>query len=128
MKLKGTHLLKYLPLLLAIGLGAGFVNGLLGAGGGIIVVIGLRLLFGKKVADGRSFYATAIAVMLPLSAVSAWQYIRVGHLTVAALGPLLLPALLGGVLGALLLRLLKPKLLGQIFAAVVLISGIVLVV
>jgi len=50
--------------LLGIGLLAGFLNGLLGAGGGITVVIGLRALFRKTPVNGHSFYATAIAITI----------------------------------------------------------------
>ena len=117
----------YLPVA-ALGLAAGFLNGLLGAGGGIVLVFGLRRLFSKKVRDGRSFYASAIAVMLPLSLLSAWQYRKAGHLPSLSLGTLLFPAILGGACGALLLRRLKPHALSRIFAAVVLCSGILLVI
>lgn len=120
--------LKTVLTLSALGLAAGFTNGLLGAGGGIIVVMGLRALFGKTGANGHSFYATAIAVMLPLSALSAWQYHRAGHLPPVSFWHLILPALLGGALGALLLRRIAPRVLGRIFAAVVLVSGIILAV
>ena len=117
-----------LPPLLLLGFFAGVLNGLLGAGGGILIVIGLRALLGKKISDSRRIYATAIAVMLPISVVSAWQYLKGGHISTPSIGIFLFPAILGGGLGALLLRRLKPLLLARIFAAVVLVSGIVLVI
>ena len=119
---------KYILPLLGIGLLAGFLNGLLGAAGGIAVVVGLRALFRNKPVDGHSFYTTAIAVMLPLSCLSAWRYERGGHLPSVSLWGLILPAVLGGALGALLLKRIKPQILKRIFAAVVLISGIILAV
>ena len=118
---------KTLPIV-GIGVAAGFLNGLLGAGGGIIIVFGLGLLIGKDLPDPRSIYASAIAVMLPLSALSAWQYVQKGYLESVRLGFLILPAIAGGALGAWLLRRLSPGLLSRIFAAVVLLSGIVMVV
>ena len=121
------HFKLLFPLLL-IGLAAGFVNGLLGAAGGLVVVMGLRALFQKKAANGHRFYATAIAVMLPLSALSAWQYARGGHLPQFSLLTLILPAALGGAVGALLLRRISPRIMSRIFAVVVLISGIMLAV
>ena len=122
------NLQKAILPLLGIGLLAGFLNGLLGAGGGIAVVIGLRALFQKKPVNGHSFYATAIAVMLPLSVLSVWQYARGGHLPTVSLWGLILTAMLGGALGALALRWITPRVLGRIFATAVLISGIILVV
>ena len=115
-----------LPLLL-LGLGVGFINGMLGAGGGILLIYGLQKLC-KRVADKRSVFATAIAVILPLSVLTAIQYFRRGSLELNAFAPLILPAVAGGVLGGLLLRRLSPRFLSRLFAAVVLISGIVLVV
>lgn len=117
----------FLPLL-AVGISAGFLNGLLGAGGGIIIVFGLNKLMGNRVEDKRSVYATAIAVILPLSVLTAIQYFRRGSLDPSALAPLILPAIAGGALGGLLLRRLSPRFLSRLFAAVVLISGIVLAV
>ena len=114
--------------LLGIGMLAGFLNGLLGAGGGIAVVMGLRALFAKKGADAHSFYATAIAVMLPLSALSVWQYAAGGHLPSVSLWGLILPAAAGGATGAFLLRHIAPHRLNRIFAAIVMLSGIILVI
>ena len=117
---------KILPIV-AIGLAAGFLNGLLGAGGGIIIVWGVRyLLKGKK--DYHALLSAAIAVMLPLSLFSLWQYSGRGTLDVAFLSPLILPAILGGALGALLQKRLSSSLLSKIFAAAVLASGILMVI
>ena len=121
------HLKTVLPLL-AIGFAAGFTNGLLGAGGGIIVVMALRMIFEKKGVSEHSYYTTAIAVMLPLSLLSAWRYRAAGHLPPISFSHLILPSLLGGALGALLLRRIAPQVLRRIFAAAVLISGIILAV
>ena len=113
--------------LLAVGIGAGIVNGLLGAGGGILIIYGLQALLKSTSLDRRSIYATAIAVILPLSARSALQYLRQGTLDTELLTWLVLPAIVGGALGGLLLRHLSPKVLSRLFAAVVLLSGILLV-
>ena len=115
-------------LLWLLGLLGGLLNGLLGAGGGIILVAGLRAIYKGKLPDPRSVYVSAIAVMLPLSALSAWRYATAGHLPSAPLHALLLPALAGGATGALLLRRLAPRTLARLFAAVVLVSGVVLVI
>ena len=115
-------------LLWLLGLLSGLLNGLLGAGGGIILVAGLRTIYKEKLPDPHSVYVSAIAVMLPLSALSAWRYAGAGHMPSAPLYTLLLPALAGGAAGALLLRRLTPRVLARLFAAVVLVSGVVLVI
>ena len=119
---------KYILPLLGIGLLAGFLNGLLGAAGGIVIILGLQALFRGKPLDGRRFYTTALAIMLPLSSITVWQYAKNGHLPEASLSGLIFPAVLGGAIGALLLSKIKPLLLKRIFAVVVLVSGIILVV
>jgi uncharacterized membrane protein YfcA len=85
-----------------------------------------RLLRGR-LSDKRSVFATAIAVILPLSALSALHYFRLGSVDINTLELLIFPAVIGGALGALLLRKLTPRHLSRIFAAVVFISGLVLV-
>lgn len=116
-----------LPLCL-LGLGAGFINGLLGAGGGVLVVLGLRWLYRNKIKQTQVIYASTIAVMLPLSAFSAWQYHTAGNLPDFSFWGLALPAALGGIAGALLLKKIKPKLLNRLFSAAILVAGILMVV
>lgn len=118
---------RLLPLLL-IGFAAGLCNGLLGAGGGILVVFGLRRLLSDTLEDPHAVFASAIAVMLPLSLLSSLGYARLGHLPEGEWPLLILPAVAGGVLGAILMRKMALPLLSRIFAAVVLLSGVLLVI
>ena len=112
---------KTLPVL-ALGAIAGFLNGLLGAAGGILLVAGLS----HRIKNGRTPFPTALAVMLPLSALTLRRYYALGHLSELPGFVFSSAALLGGVLGALLLRRLKPRALQRIFAGVTLLSGILL--
>lgn len=116
---------RMLPVLL-LGALAGFLNGLLGAGGGIPLVLGLHLFFAKKVADGRRFFVTALAVMLPLSLYSVYRYTAKAPLPSALFGAMLLPALVGGGVGAWLLHRLSTSALNRIFATVMALSGILM--
>lgn len=116
---------KTLPVSL-LGLAGGFLNGLLGAGGGIPLVMGLRWLFGKKVANGRRFFTTALSVMLPLSLYSICRYTSKAPLPLGLFVTMLFPAILGGGAGAWLLRRLPTEVLGRIFATVVALSGVLM--
>ena len=118
---------KSLPVLL-IGALAGFLNGLLGAGGGIPIVVGSHLLWGKKVDNVRRFFTTALAVTLPFSVYSLFQYRDLLPLSHDLFLFVSLPAALGGIAGALLLSRLPTTLLGRIFATVVLLSGVLMVI
>lgn len=131
---------RALPALLlwaGVGFGAGLINGLLGAAGGILLVALLPLLpspprplvGGNRSslpgADRRDLFTTALAVMLPVSAVSAVRYWQAGlRPDPTLLVSMLLPVAAGGFLGAVLLERTPQALLRRIFAAVVLISGI----
>ena len=122
------HRILILFLLLVIGFSAGLVNGLLGAGGGILIVFGLSKLLGHALEDKRTIFATALAVILPLSLLTVFQYLKRGSLDTQGLSFLILPAIVGGALGGFLLRRLSPRFLSRLFAVIVLVSGIVLVV
>lgn len=110
------------------GLMSGFVNGLLGAGGGIITVWGLgRMLRGSAV-ERRDIFANALAVMLPISAVSAMNYSLRGLADGRELGILVLPAVVGGICGALMLERISADWLKLIFSVMVIYSGIAMLV
>ncbi len=127
---------------IALGIAAGFCNGLLGAAGGVLLVlllprltlpVGLSpLLDGARARcpfDGglsrRDLLATSMAVMLPVSAVSGVIYwvggIRPSLVTVAWL---ILPCVAGGLIGARLLGKLPEEFLRKIFALLLVISGV----
>lgn len=118
------------------GAGAGLLNGLLGAAGGILLVYVLPRLTppttlspdGRpigEICERRDILATALSVMLPVSAVS-WFFYWLGGVrsTPSLLPALLLPAAAGGLLGALLLGRLPDRLLRRLFAALVVASGL----
>lgn len=121
-----AHCIKNLLPVLLLGSLAGFLNGFLGAGGGIPLVLGLTLLFGKKAVNGRRFFTTALAVMLPLSLFSVFRYCASAALPTTFWQGMLCPALAGGAVGAWLLGRLSTGLLNRIFATVMVLSGILL--
>ena len=107
--------LNQVLLLIAVGIVAGTVSGMLGVGSGIILVPAMVILVAlpQKVAQG-----TALAVMVPMALVGASRYIanpaidvnlgRVALLAVGAIG--------GAVLGAAIAVRLPGPVLRKIFA------------
>lgn len=65
-------------ILLAIGIGAGFISGLVGVGGGVIIVPALVFFLGlsQQQAQGTS---TALFVIPVAFALSAWNYHKTGN-------------------------------------------------
>ena len=121
--------------LIAIGaLAAGIINGLLGAGGGIILIFVLAPALGGLYEKGEEFYkrrdlmATSLSVMLPVSAVSALRYGMNGALDWSYVSKIILPAILGGLFGGILLDKLKESFIMKLFAFLVIYSGIAMIV
>lgn len=105
--------------LICIGTLTGFANGLFGSGGGMILVPSLL----KQKLTQHKAQATAMAVILPITAISAIIYAFKTHIgTVAFLAAF--GALPGGATGAWLMGKLKPVWLSRIFAAFALFAGI----
>ncbi|MBQ2767943.1 MAG: sulfite exporter TauE/SafE family protein [Clostridia bacterium] len=109
--------------ILLCGFTAGIMNGLLGAGGGIILIFVLRSVLGTET-DGRDVYATALAVTLPITLLSALRYHAAGQLSLPSFLPLALPAIIGGIVGAVLLDRINAGITKRIFAAIVIFSGL----
>lgn len=101
---------------------AGVVNGFLGTGGGIILVFVLSLIATEN-DSVRDRFATVIAVIIPLSLVSAIAY---GKTVVdfEAASKFILPGMLGGILGAYLLDKISVSWLKKLFALMVIWAGI----
>ena len=94
------------------GFGAGLLNGLLGAGGGMVVVPLLSALG----TGGKKSHATALAVIVPLSLVSAVLYLIEGRFT--------LGSLLGAYLGSRLMPKISTGWLKLVFGGLMLWGGI----
>jgi hypothetical protein len=103
-------------LVLAAGVGGGFLNTVSG-GGGLLTVPALVLLgLPTEIANGTSRLAI---VTQSLSGV--WAFHREGKLPVAAVGPVVTPTVLGGALGAAAAAwapadIIEPVLLGTMIA------------
>jgi uncharacterized membrane protein YfcA len=63
-------------LAIVIGLGAGFVAGMLGVGGGLLFVPALTLALGLSQVDAE---ATSLLAIIPVSALGAWRQHRYGN-------------------------------------------------
>ena len=118
---------RTLALLLA-GFAAGCANGLLGAGGGIIIVLAVSRLLSKRLQRKNDAFCIALCVMLPISALSFFIYALRGHISTDGFGIFILPAIAGGILGGFLLGHLGSSLVKKLFAALMVISGILLIV
>ncbi len=98
----------------------GAVNGLFGGGGGMIAVPALE----KTGLDEKSAHATALLVILPVSAISFLFYAFGGFLETAVLIPTAIGVFFGGLLGAKLLSDMKTKWVNLLFAILQATAGV----
>lgn len=103
------------------GIIAGFVNGLLGSGGGTIVVPSLE--FFHKLDEYKS-HATAIAVILPLSIISTIIYFFKGSLEWNSILIVGAGSIIGSAAGAFLLKKVSPGFLSKLFGIVMIVAAI----
>lgn len=107
--------------LLLVGAAAGAANGLFGAGGGLIAV---PLLIGWLKIPEKNAYATSLAIMVPISAVSFTVYFLRGGLVLTGMGWYLLGGAIGGVLAGLLFRRIPVQWLRWAMAGFLLYGGV----
>ena len=113
--------------LAAAGTVAGVVNGLLGAGGGILIISALSRVMKDELPEKKDVFVNSLCVMLPISAVSCFLYALRGDLVADGFGIFALPAIAGGIVGGLLIEKINSVYLRRLFAALVIISGILLI-
>lgn len=97
-----------------IGIITGFANGLFGSGGGTVVVPCMERFL--KV-DTHKAHATAIAIILPLSIISAFIYLKNVDVQWKDIFAISIGGMIGGFLGARYLNKIPAKLLHKIFGA-----------
>ena len=103
------------------GAAAGVVNGFFGGGGGQVLV---PLLAGRCGLDQRKAFATSVAVIAPLCALSAVIYWFRGQLDWALALPYLAGGLAGGFVGGRVFKKLSMVWLRRGFALLILYGGV----
>ena len=104
----------------AFGLCIGFINGFFGGGGGMLAVPYLQRVLKKPT---KVAHATAILIILPVSAVSAAVYIWAHKFDRNTVLPAGAGVLAGGLLGALLLSKMSGGAIRTVFAVVMIAAG-----
>ena len=113
---------KKKAILLAVcGLAVGAVNGLFGAGGGMLAVPVLTFAAGL---GEKKAHATAIAVIRPLCLVSTVVYAVRGTFDYSVLPPTIAGVLIGGLTGAVALKKLSAPVLNFLFYGLMLFAGV----
>ena len=120
--------LKILAKLALGGMAAGFCNGLLGAGGGVVLVLFLSRIAKNDAEGRRSIFANALCVMIPISFFTLMRYGGPVKFSALTLSPeFVIGAAAGGIAGGIALGLIKGDSARRIFAVFTVISGILMI-
>ncbi len=98
----------------------GLINSLLGACGGILTVAALK----KGGMEPRLAHANALAVILPITIVSASYYLFKGHVTLQEATIFVPGGFLGAIAGGIILPKIPENILKKAFAVFVIWAGI----
>lgn len=102
------------------GISIGFINGLLGAGGGMLAVPLLK----KYGLSQKAAQQNAIAIILPITALSAIMYILKDYVNLSESFAYLPTGFLGAIIATFLMKKISNKWLKRIFAFFMLYAGI----
>lgn len=103
------------------GVAAGIANGLFGAGGGMVLVP-MFIRFSKM--EEKRAFATSLAVILPLSLVSAAVYFFKGEFDIRAALPFIIGGGVGGFVGGKVFKKVSAHILRTGFALFMIYGGV----
>ena len=101
------------------GVAVGAVNGMFGAGGGMLTVPLLK----KSGLSQREAHANAVAVILPVSVLSAVFYVMRGSVNIADSLPFIPTGLLGAYIGTVIIKRISSVWLKRIFGGFMIYAG-----
>jgi uncharacterized membrane protein YfcA len=109
-------------LLILIGLAAGFLSGLIGIGGGVLIVPALVIFLGfsQKLAQGTSLGI----LLLPVGIFAVMNYYKQGYLNVNYVAIMAVTFVVGGFLGSKLALSLSDEKMKKIFAVVMMLIAV----
>ena len=103
----------------------GILNGFFGGGGGMVCVPLLEKIFDF---DNKTSHASTLVVIFPLCIVSSVVYLLTGEMNYINLLYVSIGTIVGGIVGALLLKKLSGKTVRIIFVIIMLVAGIKMVI
>ena len=112
--------IKYNLKTAACGLLIGVVNGLLGAGGGMLAVPILK----KMGFEQKAAHINAVAIVLPISLLSGTLYLFKDYVNLGDAIVFIPTGVLGAVLGTYILKKISPLWLKRIFGGFMVYAGI----
>lgn len=105
----------------AIGLAAGFIGGLFGVGGGVVMVPGLVLLLGM---DQHRAHATSVTAIVAASSAAVIPFAVDGEVAWDTAGLILIGSIVGAYFGARLIGRIPAVWLARAFLTITVIAAV----
>jgi len=99
----------------------GFINGFMGAGGGILLVPILSKICGLET---KTAHATTVLIILPICFISGLFYAINGVLDIEIIIAVGVGAIVGGIFGTFALKKLKSDVIDLLFYVIMIVAGI----
>jgi len=111
-----------LIILIILGIITGFLAGMLGIGGGLIVIPGLVMVMGMS---QQAAQGTSLAMMLPpIGVIAAYNYYKAGHVDIKIALMLAVMFIIGSYFGSKIAVKMSQELLKKIFGVFLLLVAI----
>lgn len=109
-------------ILLIIGLAAGYLSGLIGIGGGIVIVPALVyfLSINQKTAQGTTLFM----FLLPIGLLGVYNYYKAGHVDFKTAGIMAITFIVGSYFGSKTAIAIDTKMVKQLFGAFIILIGV----
>jgi hypothetical protein len=116
--------LGHILIIAVVGVGAGFMAGLLGVGGGVLMVPAFYYFLRDQLPDIHYAIGTSMAVIVPVSIFATIQHARGGYVNWPVVATIALFSIAGSTLGARVSTKMDPLWLKRIFAVLLVIVAI----
>jgi uncharacterized protein len=112
-------------ILLSVGLAAGYLSGLVGIGGGLVIVpvLVLALSYSQQLAQGTTLFM----FLFPIGILGVMQYYKSGNVDWKAAALIALPFMIGSYYGSKLALTIDQAMLKKIFGSFIILIGLKLI-
>lgn len=109
-------------ILLAVGLAAGYLSGLVGIGGGLVIVP--ALVYGLQFTQQQAQGTTLFMFMFPIGILGVMQYYKTGNVDWKAAAVIAATFVIGNLFGSKTALAVDQQMLKKIFGAIIIAMGI----
>ena len=104
---------------------SGMLNALIGTGGGIVITFLLSKLYAKSnMYSTKDIFSITLASVAVMTVGTVFMYVRRGIVNISDASPFIIPAAIGGAIGACVLDRIDAAIMKRIFALLVIWAGV----